>query len=391
MKDVYIAQALRTPIGGFQKGLSSLTAAELGATVIKEIIARQALDPAHIQLCVMGQVLQAGHGMNPGRQAAINAGLPNTAPAYTVNQVCGSGMRAVMDAALQIAAGYADLAMAGGMESMSRAPHVAELRQGQKFGDVTLKDSMLLDGLWDIFNDYHMGVTAENLAEKNKITREAQDEFSAKSQEKAHKAQAQGKFDDEIVPVTVKSRKENVVIDKDESIRADTTVQTLAALKPAFKKDGTVTAGNASTLNDGAAALLLASEDALKQHKLAPLARIVSFGQAGVDPAIMGEGPIPASQLALEKAGWKTGDLQLVESNEAFAVQSLSVLQKLDIDADIVNVNGGAIALGHPIGCSGARVLVTLLHEMHRRGAHKGLATLCIGGGMGIATTVEAV
>lgn len=389
MKSVYIVEARRTPIGAFQKGLSSLTAAELGASIIEGLLNKTGLDPAAIELCIMGQVLQAGYGMNPARQAALKGGLKQETTAYTINQVCGSGMRSIFDGAGQIMTGQVDLALVGGMESMSRAPHVAELRPGCKFGSVEMKDTMLIDGLWDIFNDYHMGITAENLAEKFGISREAQDQFSADSQTKAAKAQSEGRFRDEIIPVTIKTRKEDIVVTEDESIRADTTADSLAALKPAFKKDGTVTAGNASTLNDGAAALILASEDAIKKYNLTPLARIVSIGQAGVDPAIMGHGPVPASRSTLERAGWKVNDLDLVESNEAFAVQSLCVMKEMDFDPSKVNVNGGAIALGHPIGCSGSRIVVTLIHEMHKRNAAKGLATLCIGGGMGIALTVE--
>lgn len=389
MRDVFIVEGLRTPIGAFQKSLSSLTASDLGGHVIAAIIKKQDMDPAAVELAIMGQVLQAGHGMNPARQAVLKAGLDNATPAYTVNQVCGSGMRSVVDGSQYIMCGHADLVIAGGMESMSRSPHVAEMRSGTKFGSIEMKDSMITDGLWDVFNDYHMGITAENLAEKNSISREEQDEFAVKSQQKAQAAQEAGRFNDEIVPVTVKSRKEDVVVDKDDSIRAGTTAESLSGLRPAFKKDGTVTAGNASTLNDGAAVLLLASEDAVKKHELKPLAKIKSFGQAGIDPSIMGEGPIPASKQALERSGWNVSDLDLVESNEAFAVQSLSVLKQLDLNPDVVNVNGGAIALGHPIGCSGTRILVTLMHEMKKRKAQKGLATLCIGGGMGIATTVE--
>lgn len=389
MKDVFIVEGLRTPIGAFQKGLSSTTAADLGACAIKAILEKQKIDPHSVELALMGQVLQAGHGMNPARQAAIKAGLSYASPAYTINQVCGSGMRAVIDGAHYIMTGSADLVIAGGMESMSRAPHVAEMRTGTKFGSLEMKDSMITDGLWDVFNDYHMGITAENLAEKNAITRDAQDEFAAHSQQKAEAAQAAGRFEDEIVPVTIQSRKEDTIVSQDESIRPKTTKESLSALKPAFKKEGTVTAGNASTLNDGAAALLLASEEAVKKYNLSPMAKIKSFGQAGVDPSIMGEGPISASKKALERAGWSIDDLDLVESNEAFAVQALSVLKQLDLNPDIVNVNGGAIALGHPIGCSGARIIVTLMHEMKRRQSQKGLATLCIGGGMGIALAIE--
>lgn len=390
MKSVYIAQACRTPIGAFQKGLSTLTAAELGAEVIQGLLSRSKIDPATIDLCVMGQVLQAGYGMNPARQAALKGGLNHVTTAYTINQVCGSGMRAIFDGAYQIAAGQVNVAIVGGMESMSRAPHVAELRPGCKFGSVDMKDSMLLDGLWDIFNDYHMGITAENLAEKYKISRMEQDEFSAHSQQKAAKAHAEGRFEDEIIPVTIKTRKDDIIVNQDESIRPDTSIDTLSAIKPAFKKDGSVTAGNASTLNDGAAGLILASEEALKNYHLKPIARLVSMGQGGVDPAVMGEGPIPASRTALSKAGWSVNDLDLIESNEAFAVQSLCVIKEMGFDPTLVNVNGGAIALGHPIGCSGARIVVTLVHEMLKRKSSKGLATLCIGGGMGIALTLEA-
>lgn len=390
MKPVYIIEACRTPIGAFQKGLSALNAAELGAAVIAGLLKRSQIDPAAIEVSIMGQVLQAGYGMNPARQAALKGGLSHTTTAYTVNQVCGSGMRAIFDGAGQIAMGQIDVAIVGGMESMSRAPHVAELRPGCKFGSVEFKDTMLIDGLWDVFNDYHMGITAENLAEKYNISRTAQDEFSADSQTKAAKAQAQGRFKDEIIPVTIKTRKDDIVIEQDESIRAETTLDTLSALKPAFKKDGSVTAGNASTLNDGAAGLILASEEGIQKYNLKPIARLVSMGQGGVDPSVMGEGPIPASRAALKKAGWAVNDLDLIESNEAFAVQSLCVMKEMGFDPSHVNVNGGAIALGHPIGCSGARIVVTLLHEMVKRKSTKGLATLCIGGGMGIALTVES-
>lgn len=390
MKPVYIVSALRTGIGSFQKGLSSLTAAQLGSHVIAGILKQATLEARVINDVIMGQVLQAGHGMNPARQAAIKGGLDVTTSAYTINQVCGSGMRAVFDGAQQIMCGLSDLAIVGGMESMSRAMHAAELRQGCKFGSVDMKDTMLVDGLWDVFNDYHMGMTAENLAQKYKITREEQDEYSSLSQQKAYAAQKEGRFDSEIINVNIKTRTEDIIFNKDESIRPDTTLESLSTLRPAFKKDGTVTAGNSSTLNDGAAALLLASEDTVKQYNLTPMAKIVSFGRSGVDPSLMGEGPILASRNALKGAGWTIKDLDLIESNEAFAVQSLTVLKQLDLDPAIVNVNGGAIALGHPIGCSGARILVTLVHEMKKRQSKKGLATLCIGGGMGIALTIES-
>jgi acetyl-CoA C-acetyltransferase len=337
----------------------------------------------------MGQVLQAGAGQGPARQASVKAGVPVESPAWSLNQLCGSGLRAVALAAQQIAAGDSDIVVAGGQESMSQSPHAANLRNGQKMGDLGFVDTMIKDGLWDAFHGYHMGQTAENIAARWQITREDQDRFAVGSQNRAEAAQKAGKFKDEIAPVTVKGRKGDTVVEDDEYIRHGATLDAMAALRPAFNKEGSVTAGNASGLNDGAAALVLMTADEARKRGLKPLARIASWAHAGVEPEIMGTGPIPASRKALEKAGWSVGDLDLVESNEAFAAQSLCVLRDLGLDPDKVNVNGGAIAIGHPIGASGARILTTLLHEMKRSGARKGLATLCVGGGMGVAMCVE--
>ena len=389
MTDIVIVAAARTPIGAFLGGLGSVPADQLGATVIKAALARAKLDAGEVSDVILGQVLTAGQGQNPARQAGIKAGLPQETPAITINQVCGSGLRAVALGFQAIKAGDAGIVLAGGQESMSLSTHCAYLRGGTKMGSLELVDTMIRDGLWDAFNGYHMGTTAENVAQQWQITRDRQDQFAAGSQKKAAEAQAAGRFKDEIVPVTVKTRKGEVVIDQDEHLKPDTTVETLAKLRPAFSKDGTITAGNASGLNDGAAVTVLMTADEAKRRGLEPLARIVSWATAGVDPAIMGTGPIPASRKALEKAGWNVGDLDLIEANEAFAAQACAVNQDMGWDADKVNVNGGAIALGHPIGASGNRVLITLLYEMQRRGARKGLATLCIGGGMGIALTVE--
>jgi len=388
MTDIVIASAVRTPIGAFNGTLSALPAHDLGKVAIAEAMKRAKVKADDVSEVIMGQILAAGAGQNPARQAAIGAGVPVEKTAYGINQLCGSGLRSVALGFQAIKLGDSSIVVAGGQESMSQAPHVAHLRNGAKMGDVTFVDSMIKDGLWDAFNGYHMGNTAENVAQKWQITREEQDSFAAASQQKAEAAQKAGKFKDEIVPVTIKTRKGDVVVDTDEYPRHGTTTDTLSKLRPAFVKDGTVTAGNASGINDGAAALVLMTADEAKKRGIEPLARIVSWATAGVDPAIMGSGPIPASRAALAKAGWKAGDLDLVEANEAFAAQACAVNKELGFDTGKVNVNGGAIALGHPVGASGARVLVTLLHEMKRRNAKKGLATLCIGGGMGIAMCV---
>jgi acetyl-CoA C-acetyltransferase len=389
MSDVVIVSAARTPIGSFNGALSTLPAHELGKIAIIEALKRAKVDVKEVDEVVLGHVLTAGAGQNPARQAAIAAGIPNEKTAYVVNQVCGSGLRTVALGYQAIRNGDSDIVVAGGQESMSLSPHCMHLRTGIKMGDSQMIDTMIRDGLWDAFNGYHMGITAENVAEKWQITREAQDKLAAASQNKAEVAQKAGKFKDEIVPVTISTRKGDVTVADDEYIKAGTSVETLAKLRPAFKKDGTVTAGNASGINDGAAALILMSADNAAKRGLTPLARIASWATAGVDPAVMGSGPIPASRKALQKAGWKVEDLDLIEANEAFAAQACAVNKDLGFDASKVNVNGGAIALGHPIGASGARILVTLLHEMQKRNAKKGLATLCIGGGMGIALTVE--
>jgi len=391
MTNIVIASAVRTPIGAFGGSLSGLEASELGEIVIAEALSRAGVDAADVSEVVMGQVLAAGKGQNPARQASIAAGVPKEVPAMTINQVCGSGLKAVALGASGILAGDNAIVVAGGQESMSNAPHCTHMRNGTKMGDVQLTDTMIKDGLWDAFNGYHMGTTAENIAEKWQLTRDAQDAFSAQSQQKAEQALADGRFADEIVPVTIKVKREERLFEIDEYPRAGTTAESLGKLRPAFSKDGTVTAGNASGLNDGAAAVVLMTAEEASKRGLTPLARIASWAQAGVDPAIMGTGPIPASRKALEKAGWSAGDLDLIEANEAFAAQSLAVCNDLGFDLEKVNVNGGAIALGHPIGASGCRVLVTLLHEMQKRDAQKGLTTLCIGGGMGIAMCVERI
>jgi acetyl-CoA C-acetyltransferase len=391
MTEVVIVSAARTPVGSFNGALSSLPAHELGRIAIAAAIERSGVAASDVDEVILGQVLQAGAGQGPARQAAVNAGVPVESPAWSLNQLCGSGLRAVALAAQQIAQGDAKIVVAGGQESMSQAPHAANLRPGQKMGDLGFVDTMIKDGLWDAFHGYHMGQTAENVASRWQITREEQDRFAVASQNKAETAQKSGRFADEIAPVTIKGRKGDTVVDQDEYIRHGATYEAMSGLRPAFAKEGTVTAANASGLNDGAAALLLMSADEAARRGLKPLARIASWANAGVDPEIMGTGPIPASRKALEKAGWKVGDLDLVESNEAFAAQSISVVRELGLDPAKVNVNGGAIAIGHPIGASGARILTTLLHEMRRRGAAKGLATLCVGGGMGVAMCVEAV
>jgi acetyl-CoA C-acetyltransferase len=391
MSDIVIVSAARTPVGSFLGALSSLPAHELGKLAIQAAVERAGITPADVDEVILGQVLQAAAGQGPARQASVNAGIPVESPAWSLNQLCGSGLRAVALGAQQIAAGDAGIVVVGGQESMSQAPHAHALRNGQKMGDLAFVDTMIKDGLWDAFHGYHMGQTAENIAARWQITREAQDRFAVASQNKAEAAQKAGKFDAEIAPVTIKGRKGDTIVDKDEFIRHGVTYDGISGLKPAFTKDGTVTAANASGLNDGAAALVLMSADEAKTRGLTPLARIASWANAGVEPEIMGTGPIPASKKALEKAGWKVSDLDLVESNEAFAAQSLCVVSELGLDPAKVNVNGGAIAIGHPIGASGARILTTLVHEMKRSGAKKGLATLCIGGGMGVAMCVEAV
>lgn len=391
MTDIVIASAVRTPIGAFMGSLSSLSAHALGAIAVREALLRANTQPDEVTEVILGQVLTAGLGQNDARQTAIAAGIPQEKTAFGINQVCGSGLRAVALGYQAIAMGDADIMLVGGQESMSQSAHVSLLRKGHKVGPIELVDTMIQDGLTDAFHGYPMGVTAENIAKQWRLTRQQQDAFAAVSQQKAETAIKEGKFTDEIVPVTVSGRKEDVVVDTDEFPRFGTTVETLAKLKPAFTKDGTVTAGNASGINDGAAALVLMTAENAKKRGITPLARIVSWGTAGTDPAIMGTGPIPASRLALSKAHWSVADLDLIEANEAFAAQAMAVNQEMGWDTDKVNVNGGAIALGHPIGASGARILVTLVHEMRRRGARKGLATLCIGGGMGIAICVEAL
>ena len=391
MRDVVIVAARRTAIGSFGGGLSSLRADQLGSAVIEAILAETGVAGEQVNEVILGQVLTAGSGQTPARQAAVNAGLPTSTPAMTINKVCGSGLKAVHMAVQAIQCGDAELMIAGGQESMSQAPHVLpNSRNGQRMGNWTMIDTMVNDGLWDAFNDYHMGVTAENIVDKYGISREEQDAFAAASQQKAVAAQKAGYFDDQIVPITIPQRKgEPLVISRDEGPRDGVTGESLGKLRPAFKKDGTVTAGNASSLNDGAAAVMVCSADKARELGLTPLATLKAHANAGVDPSIMGTGPIPASQRCLQRAGWNVDDLDLVEANEAFAAQAISVNRDLGWDTDKVNVNGGAIALGHPIGASGCRILVTLLHEMKRRDAHKGLATLCIGGGMGVALAVE--
>lgn len=386
---IVIVAAKRTPIGNLNGGLSSLSAHDLGARIIAGAMADCGVKGDDVDEVIMGQVLTAAAGQNPARQAAIAAGIAQEKTAYTINQVCGSGLRTVALGMQAIANDDAKIIVAGGQESMSRAPHAVFMREGVKFGNVGMDDTMIKDGLWDAFNDYHMGITAENIAQKYQITRADQDNFAAASQQKAEKAIAAGKFDAEIMPVIIKGRKEDITVAKDEFPRAGVTAESLGKLKPAFKADGTVTAANASGINDGAAAVVLMRASEAKKRGLPVLAVIKSWATAGVDPTVMGTGPIPASRKALEKAGWAIGDLDLIESNEAFAAQSLCVMKELGLNADKVNVNGGAIALGHPIGASGTRVLVTLLHELARRDAKKGMATLCIGGGMGIALCVE--
>lgn len=388
-QDIVITAAARTPIGSFNGALSALSAVDLGTIVVKDVLSKSQIAANDVCEVILGQVLTAGAGQNPARQTAVHAGIPEDKTAYTINQVCGSGLRTVALGFQAIRNGDARIVVAGGQESMSQSTHCVHLRNGTKMGDTGLVDTMIKDGLWDAFHGYHMGQTAENVAQKWQITREEQDQFAVASQQKAEAAIKAGRFKDEIVPVVIKSKKGDTVIDTDEYPRAGTTIETLQKLRPAFVSDGSVTAGNASGINDGAAAVVMMTAAEAKKRGLTPLARIKSWATCGVSPELMGSGPIPASRKALEKAGWKVGDLDLVESNEAFAAQSLAVLKDLQFNPANVNVNGGAIALGHPIGASGTRVLVTLLHEMQKRDAKKGLATLCIGGGMGIALCVE--
>lgn len=389
MTEVVITAARRTPVGSFLGAFATVPAHELGKVAIEAALADAGVSPDDVSEVIMGQVLTAGEGQNPARQASMAAGLPKEVPAWGLNQVCGSGLRAVALATQAIQTGDATIVVAGGQESMSKSVHAQNLRGGTKMGGVEFVDTMIKDGLTDVFNNYHMGITAENLAEQFQISRDAQDELAVASQNKAEAARSEGRFSKEIAPVTVANRKGDIIVDQDEYIRAGATMESMSGLRPAFKKDGSVTAGNASGLNDGAAALVLMSREEAEKRGAPILARVASWATAGVDPSIMGIGPVPATKKALEKAGWSVDDLDLIEANEAFAAQALSVCQELGLPADKVNVNGGAIAIGHPIGASGARVLTTLLHEMIRRDAKKGLATLCIGGGMGIALCVE--
>jgi acetyl-CoA C-acetyltransferase len=391
MTNVVIVSAARTAVGSFNGAFAATPAHEMGAAVIEAVVARAGVDKADVEETILGQVLTAGQGQNPARQAHIRAGLPKEASAWSLNQVCGSGLRAVALAAQHVQLGDAKIIVAGGQENMSLSPHVAHLRAGQKMGDLNFIDSMIRDGLWDAFNGYHMGQTAENVANQWQISRDMQDEFALASQNKAEAAQKAGKFRDEIIDFVIKTRKGDVTVNADEYIRHGATLESMQKLRPAFVKEGSVTAGNASGLNDGAAAVLLMSADEAEKRGLTPLARIASYATAGLDPSIMGVGPIHASRKALAKAGWKVGDLDLVEANEAFAAQACAVNKDMGWDPSIVNVNGGAIAIGHPIGASGARILNTLLFELQRRGGKRGLATLCIGGGMGVAMCIERV
>ena len=389
MTNVVIASAARTPVGSFLGAFADVPAHDLGAAVLREVVARAGVEASEVSETILGQVLTAAQGQNPARQAHINAGLPIESAAWSINQVCGSGLRAVALGAQHIQLGDAEIVCAGGQENMSMSPHAQTLRKGQKMGDMKLVDTMIKDGLWDAFNQYHMGQTAENVAEQWQITRDQQDEFAVASQNKAEAAQKEGRFKDEIAAYTIATRKGDIVVDSDEYIRHGATMEAMQKLRPAFTKDGSVTAANASGLNDGAAATLLMSAENAEKRGIEPLARIASYATAGLDPKVMGVGPVYASRKALEKAGWSVDDLDLVEANEAFAAQACAVNKEMGWDPSIVNVNGGAIAIGHPIGASGARVLNTLLFEMKRRGAKKGLATLCIGGGMGVALCVE--
>jgi acetyl-CoA C-acetyltransferase len=386
---IVITGAARTPVGSFNGALSRVSAHYLGQVAIEGAIERAGVSPGDVSEVILGQILTAGQGQNPARQASIGAGIPVEAPAWGMNQLCGSGLRAVALGAQQIEDGSSSIVVAGGQESMSQSPHCTHLRDGVKMGDSQFIDTMIRDGLWDAFNGYHMGVTAENVAKQWQITREEQDAFAVASQNKAEEAQSSGKFKDEIVPVTIKSRRGDTIVEEDEYIRKGVTLPDLEKMRPAFDKEGSVTAGNASGINDGAAAVVLMSAAEAEKRGSKPLARIASWAHAGVDPAVMGTGPIPASRKALEKAGWDAADLDLIEANEAFAAQACAVNKDLGWDTSKVNVNGGAIAIGHPIGASGARVLITLLHEMQKRDAKKGLTTLCIGGGMGIAMCIE--
>ncbi|RLP25972.1 acetyl-CoA C-acetyltransferase [Mesorhizobium sp. YM1C-6-2] len=388
---IVVAGAARTPVGSFNGAFANVPAHELGAVAIKEALTRSGVDAKEVDEVILGQILTAAQGQNPARQAAMAAGIPQETTAWGLNQLCGSGLRAIAVGMQQITSGDAKIIVAGGQESMSMAPHAQYLRSGVKMGDLKLVDTMIKDGLTDAFHGYHMGITAENVARQWQLTRDEQDRFAVASQNKAEAAQKAGRFKDEITAVTIKGRKGDTIVDQDEYIRAGTTLETVAKLKPAFDKDGTVTAANASGINDGAAAVVLMTEDEASRRGLTPLVRIVSWATAGVDPAIMGTGPIPASRKALEKAGWSVADLDLVEANEAFAAQACAVNKDMGWNPEIVNVNGGAIAIGHPVGASGARVFNTLVFEMKRRGARKGLATLCIGGGMGVAMCVEAM
>ncbi|MGD9913695.1 MAG: acetyl-CoA C-acetyltransferase [Rhizobiaceae bacterium] len=390
-QSIVVASAARTAVGSFNGAFAALPAHELGAVVVKDVLARAGVDAAEVDEVILGQVLTAAQGQNPARQAAMAAGVPKEASAWVLNQVCGSGLRSIAIGMQQIATGDAKIIVAGGQESMSMSTHAQHLRAGTKMGDLKFIDTMIKDGLWDAFHGYHMGITAENVAKQFQITRDRQDEFALASQNKAEAAQKAGRFKDEIVAVTIKGKKGDTVVDSDEYIRHGATIDAMQKLKPAFDKDGTVTAANASGINDGAAAVLLMTEAEAARRGITPLARIVSWATAGVDPSIMGTGPIPASRKALEKAGWKVDDLDLVEANEAFAAQACAVNKDLGWNPDIVNVNGGAIAIGHPIGASGARIFNTLAYEMRRRGARKGLATLCIGGGMGVAMCIESI
>ncbi|MBP9792334.1 MAG: acetyl-CoA C-acetyltransferase [Rickettsiales bacterium] len=392
MENVYIVDCLRTPIGSFMGSLSSKDAHELTSTLIHTLFNKNHnVNKNDVQEVILGEILTAGHGQNTARQAVINAGLSYSVPAFLINQVCGSGLRAVSLASNFISSGSHDLMIAGGQESMSRAYHAAYLRSGTRMGDIKMVDTMISDGLTDVFNNYHMGITAENLAEKYKISREEQDEFACNSQKKAVRAQQNGEFVDEIVPIQVKSKKDIITVSGDEFIRADATLEKLSKLSPSFKKDGTVTAGNASGLNDGAAIVLLASESYVRKNKITPMARVVSHASTGCDPALMGIGPVGAVRAALAKAKWGIDDLDVIEANEAFAAQAIAVNKELKWNVDVVNTKGGAIALGHPIGASGARILVTLVHQLKHKSKKKGLATLCIGGGMGVAVCIEAI
>ena len=391
MTDIVIASAARTAVGSFNGAFANTAAHELGAVAIRAALQRAKLEPHEVDEVILGQVLTAGEGQNPARQAAMKAGVPQEKTAWGLNQVCGSGLRAVALGMLHVASGDASIIVSGGQESMSLSPHAAHMRAGTKMGDVKFIDTMIKDGLWDAFHGYHMGTTAENVAQKWQITREEQDRFAVASQNKAEAAQNAGRFKEEIAPVTVASRKGDIVVDQDEYVRPGTTLDAVSKLKPAFSKDGTVTAGNASGLNDGAAALVIMSASEASRRGLTPLARISSWATAGVDPKIMGSGPIPASRKALQKAGWKVSDLDLIEANEAFAAQAIAVNKDMGWNTDIVNVNGGAIAIGHPIGASGARVLVTLLHALEQRGVKRGLASLCLGGGNAVAMVVERI